>query len=131
MYRSSLSYCILVLTTISTTATAFSFVSSFKTSISLESSSLDDGISSSKLCMVANDIGINGETAANGGRRKKTKQVCSHNGFLLRLNLFLWMSSVNLNKNSFSLLYFLGKARTGVERTTSSRCWPFNPPCLC
>jgi hypothetical protein len=25
--------------------------------------------------MVANDIGINGETIANGGRRKKTKQV--------------------------------------------------------
>jgi hypothetical protein len=25
--------------------------------------------------MVANDIGINGETTANGGRRKKTKQV--------------------------------------------------------
>jgi hypothetical protein len=71
----SLRYCILVLTTIATSASAFSFVSSCKASISLESNSLDDGISRSKLCMVANDIGINGETIANGGRRKKTKQV--------------------------------------------------------
>jgi hypothetical protein len=79
MKFSFICYKVVVLTTITITATAFSFVpnkANGKESLFAECNGLDAGSKRSKLCMVAsNDIGINGETTVNGGKRKKTKQV--------------------------------------------------------
>jgi len=78
MKFSFICYKAVVLTTITITATAFSFVpnkANGKESLFAECNGLDAGSKRSKLCMVAsNDIGINGETTVNGGKRKKTKQ---------------------------------------------------------